>query len=378
MGHHLSSLDAPGRDLLGALRPHWESDWRFDRFVSEGNGTIDSLARLLVRSPMKAIGQSSAASAKFAGNAFAPYLQRGYRVLFVTSGTATWRNLGPSCASRARTSSSTSRRCASAIPRRRSAPGACPTNTCSATWRNGWPRPTAPASPCSSWRCRPPITPFTPPPGAGGRDLALDEATRAKHFHDWTGIDDVLGTLRYANDQLGGFITRVKASPAGLRTIIAATGDHNILGVDYQNPDDAALARAVPFYVYAPPAYRANAVYDRERIGSHKDIMPTLYQLSLSQAPYFQSGCDLLARHPDSGWCFGFNAPYLMLTQAGAYQPQRPSRIRPWAGPSGLALAAERDATAEEWAEHVRLNAYPALMEWQINLQVQEQGHLRK
>ena len=26
--------------------------------------------------------------------------------------------------------------------------------------------------------------PFTPPPGAGGRDLALDEATRAKHFHD--------------------------------------------------------------------------------------------------------------------------------------------------------------------------------------------------
>ena len=89
--------------------------------------------------------------------------------------------------------------------------------------------------------------------------------------------------------------------------------------------------------MYAPPAYRANAVYDRERIGSHKDIMPTLYQLSLSQAPYFQSGCDLLARHPDSGWCFGFNAPYLMLTQAGAYQPQRPSRIRPWAGPSGLA-----------------------------------------
>ena len=185
--------------------------------------------------------------------------------------------------------------------------------------------------------------PFTPPPGAGGRDLALDEATRAKHFHDWTGIDDVLGTLRYANDQLGGFITRVKASPAGLRTIIAATGDHNILGVDYQDPDDAALARAVPFYVYAPPAYRANAVYDRERIGSHKDIMPTLYQLSLSQAPYFQSGCDLLARHPDSGWCFGFNAPYLMLTQAGAYQPQRPSRIGP--GPARRAWPWRPSAT---------------------------------
>ena len=45
--------------------------------------------------------------------------------------------------------------------------------------------------------------------------------------------------------------------------------------------------RAVPFYVYAPPAYRANAVCDRERIGSHKDIMPTLYQLSPLAGPAF-------------------------------------------------------------------------------------------
>ena len=97
-----SARSTPLGATCWALRPHWESDWRFDRFVSEGNGTIDSLARLLVRSPMKAIGQSSAASAKFAGNAFAPYLQRGYRVLFVTSGTATWRNLGPFASRRAR------------------------------------------------------------------------------------------------------------------------------------------------------------------------------------------------------------------------------------------------------------------------------------
>ena len=187
----------------------------------------------------------------------------------------------------------------------------------------------------------------------------------------------MLGTLRYANDQLGGFITRVKASPAGLRTIIAATGDHNILGVDYQDPDDAALARAVPFYVYAPPAYRANAVYDRERIGSHKDIMPTLYQLSLA-------GPVLSIRLRPAGAASGQRLVLrfqraLSDAHAGRRLPTPAPQPDPaLAGPSGLALAAERDATAEEWAEHVRLNAYPALMEWQINLQVQEQGHLRK
>ena len=192
MGHHLSSLDAPGRDLLGALRPHWESDWRFDRFVSEGNGTIDSLARLLVRSPMKAIGQSSAASAKFAGNAFAPYLQRGYRVLFVTSGTATWRNLGLRApAGRARVHRPAD--AAPALSRGADRHLGVPDEYMFRYMEERLAEADRAGQPCSSWRCRPPITPFTPPPGAGGRDLALDEATRAKHFHDWTGIDDVLG-----------------------------------------------------------------------------------------------------------------------------------------------------------------------------------------
>ncbi|KAG1246837.1 hypothetical protein G6F65_020478 [Rhizopus arrhizus] len=101
--------------------------------------------------------------------------------------------------------------------------------------------------------------PFLIPEGGKHGDLPLYDVTRQPYFKAWDGLADAFDTLRYANDQLGRFLTRVKASASGSRTILAVTGDHNLLGIDYQDDKDAALARAVPFYLYVPPAYRAGA-----------------------------------------------------------------------------------------------------------------------
>jgi hypothetical protein len=59
------SFDNQERDLLGALRKHWLADWRFDRFISEGDGTIDTLSRLFIRSPMSSIGQTQRSKCQF-------------------------------------------------------------------------------------------------------------------------------------------------------------------------------------------------------------------------------------------------------------------------------------------------------------------------
>ncbi len=93
MGYHLASFDRRGRDLLGTLQQHWLADWRFDRFISEGDGTIDTLSRFFVRSPMSSIGQSSAQTVDFASNMFKPFLANGYKIIFVTSGNGAWQNL---------------------------------------------------------------------------------------------------------------------------------------------------------------------------------------------------------------------------------------------------------------------------------------------
>lgn len=51
MGSHLLQLDTPQRDLMGALAPHFKQDWVFRKFVSEGDGTSDSLHRFLYAVP---------------------------------------------------------------------------------------------------------------------------------------------------------------------------------------------------------------------------------------------------------------------------------------------------------------------------------------
>ncbi|WP_249292249.1 LTA synthase family protein [Achromobacter ruhlandii] len=361
-----------------ALRPHWQQDWRFDRFLSEGNGTIDSLSRLLVRSPVLATSQSSAASATFASNAFTPFLARGYRVVFVTSGAATWRNLGRFATHLG------AQEFADQLTLRQRYPEAQPgawgvpdeymfryiAERLARADRDGEPLFVVALSTTHH-------PPFLVPEGGQRGGLDLSDIERLPYYDSWSGLDEAFDTLRYANDQLGRFLTGLKASAQGARTIVAVTGDHNILGVDYAADSDIALARAVPFYLYVPPGYRGQSTYDPSRPGSHKDILPTLYHLSLPDTPYFRSGCDLLAARPDPQWCFGFNNPRLVITRDGAYQRDRPGRIQPWAGATGLALAPEQAASPAQAAEQARLGAYGPLLQWQINYQVQNQTSAR-
>lgn len=375
MGAHLNSYDRPGRDVLGALRPHWSEDWVFERFVAEGNGTIESLSLLLVRSPIAAVGQSSAVDAPFASNAFTPFLQRGYRVVFVTSGAATWRNLGVFATKLGANEFVDQQTLKVRYPQARTGTWGVPDEYMFRYIEERLAQGTQDSQPlfiiALSTTHHPP---FIVPDGGQRGGLPLDDVASLPYFKTWDALAAAFDTLRYANDQLGRFLTRLKASDYASRTIVAVTGDHNILGIDYQDPKDAALARAVPFYLYVPPAYRAQARYDPARVGSHKDILPTLYHLSLPQTAYFRSGCDLLAAQPDPAWCFGFNSKHVLLTDEGVFRPDKPGRILPWAGPSGLALEEEQDATAGQWAEQVRLNAYTELLHWQINYQVQELG----
>ncbi|RIJ01240.1 LTA synthase family protein [Achromobacter sp. K91] len=375
MGAHLNSYDRPGRDVLGALRPHWSEDWVFERFVAEGNGTIESLSLLLVRSPIAAVGQSSAVDAPFASNAFTPFLQRGYRVVFVTSGAATWRNLGVFATKLGAHEFVDQQTLKVRYPQARTGTWGVPDEYMFRYIEERLAQGNQDSQPlfiiALSTTHHPP---FIVPDGGQRGGLPLDDVASLPYFKTWDALAAAFDTLRYANDQLGRFLTRLKASDYASRTIVAVTGDHNILGIDYQDPKDAALARAVPFYLYVPPAYRAQARYDPARVGSHKDILPTLYHLSLPQTAYFRSGCDLLAAQPDPAWCFGFNSKHVLLTDEGVFRPDKPGRILPWAGPSGLALEEEQDATAEQWAEQVRLNAYTELLHWQINYQVQELG----
>jgi len=98
---------------------------------------------------------------------------------------------------------------------------------------------------------------------------------------------------QFANIELAKFISMVKESEFANNTIIAVTGDHNLRELSNYSDEDMFLRYAVPFYLYIPEQLK-NKEINTSINGSHMDIMPTLYGLSLSNADYTSVGNDLL------------------------------------------------------------------------------------
>jgi phosphoglycerol transferase MdoB-like AlkP superfamily enzyme len=98
-------------------------------------------------------------------------------------------------------------------------------------------------------------------------------------------------TYLYSSEKLGQFLTDLKASPLAEKTLVAATGDHSFLLINFK--DEELLQKwSVPFYLYAPKSLKASV--NSDTFGSHMDIFPTLYNLSLSDAEYDALGVNLL------------------------------------------------------------------------------------
>ena len=93
----------------------------------------------------------------------------------------------------------------------------------------------------------------------------------------------LLNTFQYASDALGQFIGRVKASDKLKdNTVIAVTGDHRMRYSSTDEPTEYGLTFAVPFFLDVPQPILDHTpfTYDPQRIGSHRDLFPTLYHFS--------------------------------------------------------------------------------------------------
>ncbi|GAB1402246.1 alkaline phosphatase family protein [Elusimicrobiota bacterium] len=98
---------------------------------------------------------------------------------------------------------------------------------------------------------------------------------------------------QFANRELAKFISYIKKSKFADNTIIAVTGDHNLRELSKSSREDLFLRYSTPFYLYIPEKLK-NKNIDVSVSGSHMDIMPTLYNLSLYDAKYLSFGNDLI------------------------------------------------------------------------------------
>ena len=371
LGEHLFTFDSPQRDLFGKLRPHWQQDILFKRFVSEGDGTIDSLTRLLIHSPMSNISQSTAQNVDFSSNMLKPYLANGYKVIFVTSGNGSWRNLNQFLPHLGVTEFVEQNALQHRYPEAEAS-----------TWgiadeymfryieerlQDADKKGEHLLILALSTTHHPP---YKVPDNYSAPTFSFSDAERARlaNLTNAGELSKIFATLRYTTDQLGELIDYVKQSALKTHTIIAITGDHNIRGIGYPDPTEMVLGHAVPFYLYVPDEYKTNISYDPLRVGSHKDIWPTLYALSLSDTNYYQTGCNLLADNLNAAWCFGYN-PEVIFDQKGAYSQEN---FRAWQQneDGDLLLSSSQPLTAEQRQRSERYWQIAPLLKWQLNRQV--------
>lgn len=148
---------------------------------------------------------------------------------------------------------------------------------------------------------------LNPPPELQSR-LIADGSLAEKRFK----------TYRYSADKLAQFLTRLKNSPLKDKVIVAVTGDHTFWIVNFTE-QELLQKGSVPFYVYMPQAIRKK--FTAGGFGSQVDIPPTLYNLALSEQPYYSLGQDLFSTPKG----FAVNSANLIVDDSGGVLTTAPS-----------------------------------------------------
>ena len=125
-------------------------------------------------------------------------------------------------------------------------------------------------------------------------------------------------TYRYSSDALSTFIDLIKNSELKKSTLIAATGDHSSWLVNF-NSNERFIKDTVPFYLYVPEnirqAHSLNKLTFESSFGSHMDIWPTIYNLSLNDADYDSFGSDMFL---EKNLTFALNNSRLIVSPTSA------------------------------------------------------------
>ncbi len=356
-------LDDPATfDVYGSLRqvlalPGVRS---FEHVLSEGDGTIDSLGRILVRQgdnldhSVSRFGETP-----FFTSAAMPFREAGYHTVLVTAGSRGWRDLGRFAEANGfdEVVDEASIRLAD--------PGAE-----GATWGLFDGAMFSAARRILDTSDRPVFMvllsvtnhpPFTVPGSYQITNMSRPNAAVDARYPAIREIYSMYETFRYANDQLGDFILGISRDDrlAG-NTVIAATGDHNVRGLNvYQDTGSVILGHQVPLIFYLPES-GAGLAADLARPASHKDILPTLFDLALEGTAYHYPGCGLFTPG-DCPFAFAYNGDVTVTPEGACFRDGESAR--------SYAIEGFRAVAAADNGACRTAGMYRDLTEWFYRLQ---------
>lgn len=298
-GGHWLNYQSPTFNLLGKFAVHTQQDYFFRHFLPSANSTTGSLSSMMISSPQRPIGnfltESEFLQVPFRSSPARVFAKAGYETRFIYGGNPGWRDMNKFARFQGFEHVE-----GEVDVEKKMGP---------LSDRHDWgiydedlfkyiqltlkeaKRPQMllvmtttnhpPYQIPNSYKPEPQIM-----PDELQRNLTADLMISQQRFK----------TYRYSMDCLGQLMSEIKTSPLADKTIVAATGDHGFLLIHF---NDAQLLQkwSVPFYLYLPSELKKQIApfgLDSENFAAHLNVIPTLYDLSLSKTDYDSIGYSLL------------------------------------------------------------------------------------
>jgi len=321
-GAPILKYQSPEFDIMRSLKHHFDANPVFSNFISASNGTIVSMEPLLLnitaRPNATTFGQSDFMNTSFLQAAAKVYQKAGYETTLIYGGDLGWRNVGKFFPLQGFDHLVGKHKIIETLH-------------------------IDPVKDTHDWgvydefsltylfnqlkNAKKPqfifiLTTNNHPP------FILHQGYKSKTLHINATLDKVLKGERslimkrlydyqYALDSVGHFMDKITQDPLlSKNTLVALTADNDTLEgiMNFKNP--IAEAKKIPFFLHIPK-YIHHKQIDTSIAGSHKDIFPTLYNLTLSNVSYIAMGTNLLDANVTH--C-GFNDAGNIVTNDGAFK----------------------------------------------------------
>jgi len=303
-------------NLLGELENHLYSDYLFLNFISATRGTIFSLESLLINTAgSMPISGTEKRFLKYESSFAYPYKQAGYETFFITTGKIGWRNLCDLIPNLYFDEYIDEKTLIAKYPQaERGTWGVMDEFMYDYIYNE-----------LNEKSEKPKLffvlttsnhTPYEIPTNYKPFPINISDSL----YNIFVSNKDVAKknfiAYQYSNHCLGNFLSRIKRSHLVDNTLVAATGDHPSYSLfPYSsNNYEAIYKHSVPFYLYVPKKYQPLQAPDLSLFASHKDIFPTIVNVSLSNAKYFTTGNNLLVTDTKTTY-FGDNLSYQIAKQ---------------------------------------------------------------
>ena len=170
----------------------------------------------------------------------------------------------------------------------------------------------------------------------------------------------MLTGFHYQTDQLGRFITWLKGSKLKDRVILVATGDHPMRTfIDNKADIFKYLRYSVPAYFYVPAALDKLAEVAPDISGSHNDLFPTLFELSLSNSSYYNFGQPLMNKKEATAYGWAEHGEFIF---SDGVADSHSNKFYSWQDENKQRLSVESSAILPDKLEVIKQETYRRIL----------------